>query len=329
MKAMVTGATGFLGGHLCRALLDRGGKVLALGRNPIAAEAITKLGASFLPLDLSQADALSKAATGVDCIFHCAALSSPWGRYKEFYETNVTGTRNLLRAAGAAGVRRFVHVSSPSIYFDFRDRLEISEDDKLPKRQVNAYAQTKLLAEREVDKAFASGLPVITIRPRAIFGPRDTAIIPRLLRANRERFIPTLRGGGALCDMTHVANVVHAMLLCADTSDRNLGDKYNITNGEPVVLQKFLRELFSELGEPYNGKRLPLGATLAAATLSEILHRYLFFGREPALTRYSIGVLAYNQTLDISKANERLGYEPVVSLEDGKYEVIRWLEKNR
>src|SRR6185437_15399197 len=110
-----------------------------------------------------------------------AALSSPWGKYKDFYQANVLGTENLIKAAPKDA--RFIHVSSPSIYFDFSEKHNIKEDDPLPRKPVNYYVKTKLMAEALIDKAFnEQQLNVITIRPRAIFGPYDRAILPRILK---------------------------------------------------------------------------------------------------------------------------------------------------
>src|SRR5690606_3825206 len=114
------------------------------------------------------------------------ALSSPGGKYSDFYNSNVIGTRNIVEGSRRHQVGRLIYVSTPSLYFDYTDRWNLSESAPLPRKPVNAYAATKRRAEEEVEPAFAAGLPVITIRPRAIFGPGDQTILPRLLLANQK-----------------------------------------------------------------------------------------------------------------------------------------------
>ncbi len=145
---------------------------------------------------------------------------------------------------------RFVHVSTPGIYFDFRDRLAIRESDPLPDRPVNAYVKTKLFAEQAVDEAFDQGLPVVTLRPRALFGPGDTAILPRLIRAHQAGRLFVIGDREPLVDLTFIDNAVDALLLCREAPSHALGRKYNVTNGAPVRLWQVVTSVLQELDPP-------------------------------------------------------------------------------
>lgn len=322
-RALVTGATGFLGGRLARRLAAEGWEVTGLGRNEQAGRA---LGVPFLRVDLADREAVAAACRGQEVVFHCAALSSPWGPYEAFHRANVLGTRHVAEACLAHGVGRLVHVSTPSVYFDFRDREGIREDEPLPARSVNAYAATKRLAEEAVDAAHARGLATVTIRPRGLFGPGDTAILPRLVRANAAGRLPLFDGGRARIDVTYVDNAVDALLACAEAPSTALGRKFNITNGEPTTVGDLLTLVFTALGVPYRPRRMGYRTGLVLAGAMEWAAR-LRGGREPLLTRYAVGLLAKHQTLDLTAAREVLGYAPRVSLAEGVARFAEWFKE--
>lgn len=323
MKALVTGATGFLGRHLAETLISRGWEVTALGRNQTVGAELAASGMRFVQADLADEAAVVAACAGQDTVFHAGALSSPWGPYAAFHRANVLGTRHVIAGCRRHHVQRLIHVSTPSLYFTGSDRLNIRESEPLPPRFVNAYAQTKFLAENEIDRAFEQGLPVITIRPRGIFGPGDTAIMPRLIRAARRGVLPIFGSGDAQVDVTHVDNVVAALLQCQRAPAGALGGKYNITNGEPRAVLPFLQQVFAALGIPFQPLRIPLPLALTLAGCLETGAR-LWGGNEPVLTRYAVGLLGTSQTLDLTAARQQLGYEPTVSLEQGIERYARW-----
>jgi nucleoside-diphosphate-sugar epimerase len=318
VRAIVTGATGFIGGALARRLLADGHGVVALGRDAEKGAALREAGATFVPLDLIDAPGVADAFEGGDVVFHCAALSSPWGRNEAFRLANVVATENVVAASLARGVRRLVHVSTPSIYFSGRDRLNVAEDAPLPRTQTNAYAATKLLAEGVVDRAVADGgLSATTIRPRAVFGPGDNAILPRLVDALERGRLPLVGAADNLTDVTYVDNVVDALLLCADAPDAFSGRKYNVTNGEPMRMWDLVRELCERLDLRYPTRRLPAPVVRSAAAAMEAAYGTFAPDTEPLLTRYTAGVLSYSTTLDITAIRRDLGYEPRVSVAEG------------
>lgn len=323
-KALVTGATGFLGRHTARRLVKLGWEVYGLGRSLKSGEQLEREGAVFVKADLRNPEVVSLACKGMDVVFHCAALSSPWGRYSEFYECNVEGTRHITEACLHHGVERLIHISTPSIYSGRTSRIDIREADPLPPRPANSYAATKLMAERVVEQAIKAGLTAFMLRPRAIFGPMDNALFPRLLEASKAKGVPLLDGGEALIDLTCVDNVVDAMLLCCNAPSTAAGQAYNISNGEPVMFKELIARLFVGLDIPLRTRRIPYRTAYAAAGILEGIHKLLPFLGEPMLTRYSASALGISQTLNISLAREMLGYRPRVTIDEGIESFAEW-----
>ena len=328
MKVMITGGTGFLGSALAKRLQAMSYEVTIMGRDKEKGTQLEQEGIRFIQAEFTDQHAIVKAFEGMDYVFHCGALSSPWGKYEAFYEANVIGTENVIQACKQHQVKRLIHVSTPSIYFDTNERLEVKEDDVLPPVFLNHYAETKFLAELRVDQAYQEGLAVITIRPRAIFGPGDTAIIPRLIRANQERFVPLIHQGNAVIDLTYVDNVVDALILCMDSDEDTLGKKYNISNGERVVLKDVLARLFQELQIDFHYKHIPYRLAYSIAYLMEKKASLFRSKEEPMLTRYSVTVLSSSQTVNIDKAKQELHYQPKISIEEGIQLFSKWWLEN-
>lgn len=327
-KVLVTGATGFLGRaaafRLARAL---GWEVTGIGRSPEVGRALSELGIAFRQIDLRQTDLIADVCAGQDYVIHCAALSSPWGRYRDFHEANVVGTANVIAGCLRHGVRKLVHISTPSVYFDYAHRLDLTERSPLAAKPANAYAATKRIAEQLVSEAGSQGLSAVILRPRAIFGPGDRTLFPRLLRVNERRGIPLVGGGKALLDLTYIDDAVDAIVLACRVQDGGMPDSrvFNISGGSPVLLIEALRQLFDLLGLPLRTRNVPLRAALAAGSALEIAYRGLpFLGPEPPFTRFTAGLLAYSQTFDISEARGVLGYEPRVPVGEGLRQFADW-----
>jgi nucleoside-diphosphate-sugar epimerase len=270
--------------------------------------------------DLENPLALRAAVQGVDKVIHAGALSSPWGRREDFFRINVRATQALMNAARVAGVRRFVHVSSSSVVFDGRDRLNVTEDAALARRFLNPYPESKALAEKVVRAA--TDIETVILRPRGIFGPRDAALLPRLISLARSGRLRIVGDGRNLQDLTYVDNVVVAVLLALDAAAA-VGNTYFISNDEPVRLWQLIAEVLTGLGVAAPTRHIPLGAAMALACALESLHRALPRLGEPRLTRYSVALLGCHQTLNIAAARRDLRYSPVINMSDAVTRTIR------
>jgi nucleoside-diphosphate-sugar epimerase len=220
-----------------------------------------------------------------------------------------------------------VHISTPSIYFDGTHRLGVKEDAVLPAVKVNCYAESKWQAERLVAHAAMQGLETLTLRPRALFGPGDTVLLPRLIQANARFGIPIMHSAAVLTDLSYVGNVADAVALALRAPKNCLGRVYNISNGEPVDLDAVLLQLFDALEIPLRRRRLPYALAHGLGCMSEGLASLT--GREPTLSRYGVGVLSRSMTLDISRAQAYLDYTPQVSVQEGIARFASWWQEQR
>jgi nucleoside-diphosphate-sugar epimerase len=311
MHVLVTGATGFVGRPLVAALLRRGDRVRALGRNAAVCAELEQAGADVIRADLRDRAAVVAACPGVDAVIHAGALSAPWGRDADFHAVNVGGTENVLAGCRAHGVGRLVYVSSPSVVFDGRDHHHITEDAPYPRRLMSVYSVTKKVGEERVR---AAGLAAVVIRPKAVFGPGDTSLLPRLLRAARTGRLPQVGDGRNRVDLTYVENVVDALLLALEAKAA-VGKTYTITNGEHVPLWDLVKTVLRRLGVGAALRPAPYRVVYALAGLMEL--RAALFGGEPLLTRYTAALLACTQTYNIAAARRDLGYAPRVSVAEG------------
>ncbi|WP_263262521.1 NAD(P)-dependent oxidoreductase [Pseudomonas sp. RIT-PI-S] len=326
MNIMVTGGTGFIGRHIVWRLAAKGCNVLFSGRDArAAAQVMHHSPAPVLWVPLAHgtpaaAHALADATRGCEAIVHCAALSSPWGQAQAFTQANVTSTEEVLGACRTNAVRRLVHLSTPSLYFDFCDRIGIGENEPLPP-PVNTYARTKALAEARIRDACLE--QAVILRPRAVFGPWDQTLMPRLLRVMQKGPIPLMRGGRALLDLTCIGNLVHAVELSLTQALPRSLCTYNVSNGTPVTVEQLLRQVAEEFRLPLHTRKLPWRLVDTLARGLELIARARG-DHEPRLTRYSAGVLAFSQTLDLRAITHELGYRPVISQDEGIRQYAQW-----
>lgn len=320
---LITGATGFLGNRLTETLVKENGAgtIITTGRNPERGKYLGELGTRFIPGDLRDQAFVEKLGLGITAIVHCAALSAPWGSYQAFYEQNVLTTQHLLDLAIRSRVERFVYVSSPSVYATLANRLNVREDDALPPHFLNAYAQTKYEAEQLVICQLTQhDIPYIIIRPRALIGAGDTVIMPRLLEAQARNRLFVVGNGQNVCDLSCVGNVADAIALALTATGPALNQTYNITNGEPVRFYDQIEQVCGRLGRPFVRRTLPYLLARMAATLLENVAPLL--GKEPTLTRYTLSLLAFSMTLNITRARTLLGYTPRQTTAEGIDEFV-------
>ncbi|GAB2184726.1 NAD-dependent epimerase/dehydratase family protein [Roseibium sp. LAB1] len=315
-RLLVTGATGFLGGKLIRHLRAKGSDPIALGRDELYCRQLEAEGFDVVRMDLSHAcDPQRFSGLGpINAVVHCAALSAPWGRRSAFETANVIGTRHLLALAGELGVTRFVNISSPTVYFEMKDKEQVREDALLPP-PINAYAATKADAERLALARFDLG--PINLRPRGLYGVGDTSLLPRLLTAAGKRPLPLFRDGAASIDLTHVEDVLAAIDAALEAPPACEGETFNISGGEPLPVRFIVERVCAAKGVPVRWRKRPLAPAVLAAKLMERASLVLPGAGEPPATPYTLGLFAFRQSLDISKAARLLNWQPQIDFEMG------------
>jgi nucleoside-diphosphate-sugar epimerase len=315
-RILVSGASGFIGSHVATHLASLGHHVVATGRNEALLNRLCAAANDKILADLA-VDRLEPLLESCDAVVHCAALSSPWDSKENFWQANVIATERLLAASLQMGIKRFVHLGSPSIYFRFADQLNIGESFQPPKTWITEYAHSKWVSELRVQDAAKKGLETLVLRPRAVFGEGDRAILPRLLAIADKGWFPLMHRGRAVIDVTYIANVVQAVVDCLNADVQCDGRAYNITNGEPITLHELVTRLFAALEKNVRLLPVPRNLALMMASMAERIAMLREGRPEPRLTRYGVGVIGYSQTLDIYRARHELHYSPSISIDDG------------
>ena len=326
MKILLTGATGFLGFRTLEKLIeiDEVTSIIATGRTIKQSHYLKHPKITYILGELSDKAFVEEITQDVEFVIHAAALSSPWGKYKEFEDANLRSQLNLINAIKGNKIVKYIYISTPSMYFDSTNRKDIRENDPLPRKFINAYSTTKRMAEIEL---INSGIPYVILRPRALTGRGDTVIMPRIISAHKKGRLKIIGNGKNIVDLTSVANAVDAILLSLKAEGAALNQIYNITNGEPVNLWEKITYVLSLMNEQLPQKKIPYWLVLTIAQLMEWKSKITHM-KEPVLTKYGVGVLAKSMTLDISKARELLGYNPTVTTDEAIREFINWYTEN-
>lgn len=317
--AFVTGGSGFIGGHLIRRLVRDGWSVRALARSESSAAKVRAAGAEAVMGDLFDVDALRAGAEGCEYAFHAAAALGDWGKREDFVRGNVDGTRNALVACRGAGVRRFVHVGTEAALLVGRPLVNVDETAPLQPDSKAHYPATKAIAEQLVLDASDDEFETVVLRPRLVWGPGDTTIVPELEKAVEKGRFSWIGGGRHLTSTTHVDNVVEGLVLAATKGTP--GNAYFVTDGEPVQFRAFITELMAANGVTMPDKSAPAGVAGPLAAAAEGLWSVLPLKGAPPITRLAVWLSSQECTIDISKARRELGYEPVKTVDQGLAEL--------
>jgi nucleoside-diphosphate-sugar epimerase len=320
MRAFVTGGSGFIGGRLIERLRRDGWDVRALARSDASAAKVAERDAEPVRGDLDDVRAMREGAQGCEYAFHAAAALGEWGRREDFERGNVTGTRNVLEAARAAGVRRLVHVGTEAALLAGRPLVNVDESAPLRPDSKALYPATKAQAEQAVRDANGEGLETVVVRPRLVWGVGDTTILPGIAEAVRSGRFRWIGGGRHLTSTTHVDNTVEGLVLGAARG--RPGGVYFVTDGEPVVFREFIAELLATQGIEAPDREAPEAVVRAAAPVLEGLWGLLRRPGPPPVTRLTYWLSAQECTIDITRAREELGYAPVTSREQGMAELV-------
>ncbi|HVC34050.1 MAG TPA: NAD-dependent epimerase/dehydratase family protein [Chloroflexota bacterium] len=322
MPVLVTGATGLLGSHVVDLLVERGEAVRALVR---PGEDVQRLLCSNVEIcrgDLGDASSLKAAVSSVDRVLHCAARTGPWGPAADYQVANVTGLRSLLDHARAAGVQRFVHVSSVTVH---GNDVRGTADETAPFRvEPNPYSRSKVQGERIVRQMIEKEeLPVTVVRPGLIYGPRDRSSFGRFATMIRRRTMVVIGTGHNHLPLVYVRDVAEGLLRASEVADA-VGQTYLLVNDEPVTQHDYLAAIASELGVPPPAMHVPYHLALGLGTVAELLGHLQRREHPPALTRYGLQVLGGENRFLVDRARRELGFSPRIDLAEGVRRSVAW-----
>ena len=323
MRVLVTGGTGFAGSHLCRRLIGAGYQVRVLVRDLSRAGHLSQLGAELVLGDLRDLESLKRAVAGIELVYHIAAVFrqedlSP----KQMWEVNAGGTKNLLKAAEEAHVRRFVHCSTIGVHGETKNSPD-NEDS--PYRPGDHYQRSKVAGEKIVLTHMAEGqLPIVVFRPGGIYGPGDLRFLKLFKAIKKGRFV-MLGSGEVLYQMIYIDDLIDGILLCG-TKDLAIGRVYILTGEEPVTLNQLVEIIAHTLGVSTPRLRFPVAPVYLASYLCELLCKPL--GIDPPIYRRRVDFFRKSRSFDISRAKRELGFQPKTDLRTGIELTADWYREN-
>jgi len=324
MKTLVTGGGGFLGSHIVSRLIEERRSIRVFGRTP--RPELEDLGVEVVCGDLTNANDCRRAVAGCDVVHHVASLAGVWGKAKIYERTNVEGCFHLLEAAKREEVKAFIYTSSPSVIFDGQDHHLSDETLAYPKSYLCHYPRTKAIAERMVLACHEpDGMKTLSLRPHLFWGKGDPHLVPRILERARTGKLRQIGPGGNKVHMVHVKNAAHAHLLAEKALIQKSeagGKAYFITDQKPVDLWLWIQNLLAAKNIPWDPRPISSEMAYGVGSCLELLFKAFFLPGEPPMTRFVARQLSTSHTYDTSLAQNLLGYEPIVTMEQGMQELL-------
>jgi 2-alkyl-3-oxoalkanoate reductase len=326
MIALVTGGGGFLGQAVVRLLVQQGWRVRSFSRR--AHPQLSALGVEHRQGELADAAAVVEAAAGCDIVFHVAAKAGVWGKYADFYQANVLGTKNVIAACRRHRIGKLVHTSSPSVVFDGRDMEGVDESVPYPRHFEAFYPQTKAEAEQLVLAANDATLATVALRPHLIWGPGDNHLVPRILARGRAGALRRIGERPCLVDTVYIDNAAEAHLQAAQRlaiGTPLAGRAYFIAQGEPLPLWDMVNRILAAGGLPPVTRSISPALAYRIGWILEHVYRLLHLPGEPRMTRFVARELSTAHWFDLSAARRDLGYAPGISVDEGLLRLQQWL----
>jgi nucleoside-diphosphate-sugar epimerase len=324
--SLVTGGTGLLGSHIAEQLHRRNRRVRALCRSGSDTAFLRSLGTEIIDGDLTDREVVRRACTGVDVVYHAAARVGDWGPWEDFVHVSVDGTQHLLDGAAAAGVRRFLHISSISVYGHVDGDGKVFDESAplgVNLHKWSYYTRAKIEAEKRIWAMHASGrMPVTVIRPSWLYGPRDRATLPRLIDSIRSRKLKIIGDGKNRLNVVHAGNVAEAAILAAD-SDRAVGEAYNCCHDGLLPQRAYFDGIANAIGEPPITKSVPYRVAYSAAFLMECFGHAFRTKKPPLVTRYAVWLMGRRCFFECNKLKEHVGWSSSVGYAQGIADAVR------
>ena len=331
MRILITGGGGFLGRYILTALLARGDKVRILTRSQYPD--LEKMGINCVRGDLRDIKTVTDACRDIDYVFHTAALAATWGRWKDFFAINVTGTRHVIHGCYYHKIKKLIYTSTPSVIFAMKDLKGVDETQPFPKRYYAHYPRSKAQAEQLVLASNGNnGLSTCALRPHLIWGPHDPHILPMIITRTKRNKLIQIGDGKNKISVSYVENVAHAHLQAADAleSDSPLaGQAYFIADDTPVLMWSWINDLLSELNIPKVDRQLSYRNAYRLATFLEFTHRLCPFLGAPSLTRFLVANFAKSHYFTLDKARTDFAYQNIVAPSEAMQKTLSTMVKSR
>ena len=323
----VTGATGLLGSHIVEQLVAAGKPVRALVRPDSDTRLLDTWQVEKALGDVSDVDSLRRAMKGATGVYHVAAQVGDWGPWERFVAVTIEGTRNMLAAAREEGVERFLHVSSISAY-GHPDGEGLVLDESAPLgvnlHKWSYYSRAKVEAEKLVWAAHGAGdVPATVVKPSWLYGPRDRASMPRLIRAIRAGKAKLLGDGSNRLNLTYAGNEAEGAILAAN-NEKAVGQAYNLAGDGTITQREYLNKIAECLGCKPVTKTVPYKVARSAAFLMELAGHALRRKTPPLVTRYSVWLIGRKCFFSSEKARKELGWQPTVGYDEGIRRAVEW-----
>jgi len=322
-RALITGATGFIGGQLASRLQQKEGvQVRALVRTPAKGQWLADLGVELVEGDITDAASVQRAMQGCDLVFHAAAYVGEAGNEQAVWAVNVDGTQHVVDAAVAAGVERFVHLSSCAVYGSLQ---EMDIDESTPVRKTGrVYHDSKVAAEEVVFDAYRQhALPAVAARISQVYGPGSPQFTLRVLEAVQDGKVILIDSGKHHFKPIYIDNLIDALVLCAQV-DAAVGEAINISDGAPVLWRDFF-EAYGRMAGVDSFPSAPYPAAYAYALFNEFKAKLR--GRPTSMNREVVKTFHSHNSFSNAKARILLGWEPAVGFEQGMRETEKWLRE--
>jgi nucleoside-diphosphate-sugar epimerase len=327
-RYLITGATGFVGGHIAEAFVQRGWPVSAIVRSSSDTAFLEKLNVKLHKGEMNDARFVAGALADVDVVVHTAAKVGDWGPVEDYRAANVEQLRVLLDACKGLALSRFIHVSSLGVY-EGRHHYGSDESVPPPRQHADGYTQSKVESEQLALKYHHDlGVPVVVLRPGFVYGPRDRTVLPRIIENLRQHQVRYPGGGQAAMNTIFVRNFVQAVFLALDNPNA-VGQVYNLTDGEFVSKRRFIETICDALGLDKPTGKPPLWLAKAVTWISEKKARMAGATVAPKFTFAKLKFMGYNLDFSIEKAKQELGYAPRHSFENGMAETMAYYKQNQ
>jgi nucleoside-diphosphate-sugar epimerase len=324
---LVTGGGGFLGKAIVRQLVAKGHQVDSFSRRSY--KDLDALGVNQHRGDIADAGAVKDAVRGRDVVFHVAAKPGVWGRFDDYFEPNVTGTRNVISACRSCRVSMLVYTSSPSVVFDGGDMQGVDESVPYPAHYHAPYPQTKAMAEQAVIAAAEDTLKTVSLRPHLIWGPEDNHLVPRIIA--RSKSLRQVGDGSNLVDTIYIDNAAKAHILAMEALERNpavSGKVYFVSDDDPIGLWEMVNRILDAGGKPPVTRAISPAVAYGIGAALEWAYRTFNMSGEPKMTRFVARELATAHWFDISAAKRDLGYVAEITIDEGMRRLRAWLAKS-